>query len=229
MMILKQVCRCHYSIHVPTSTVFSLFSCCCMHLVYFDWTFIFVSTKCSVFGDTGSKPWTELSNFHYMTTTFLLFWFFIVLQTLYLCWIVPVAEDGFDEVEPAISNGIRLLSVPIQNKTKQSGAMDSAGHLKSHPSSSTFPLSGCSDCFEASSSSKQDCIMLNQTSTGDHVQRSLNSVISSLDDMPHNLNVNLRVARLYLSSILWLERWSCAEDLILMLLLWMSLSRHTLL
>lgn len=96
-------------------------------------------------------------------------------------------------LDSAITNGIRLMSFPLRNKRKKLCTMAAGQCSKNTQDAAPCQRASCSNYSEALSSS-QSCSTLDYTTTGDHVQRSFNSVLSSLDDMPHYLNVNLRVA-----------------------------------
>ncbi|CAD6232326.1 unnamed protein product [Miscanthus lutarioriparius] len=96
-----------------------------------------------------------------------------------------------DVIASAVSSGIRLISVPISKKRKHLDSPVSSAEVnnpRANPDSHAEP----SNSHDASSS-KQVHRSLHHRIIGDNVQRSFKAAMSSLDDMPHQLNVNLRV------------------------------------
>jgi len=94
-------------------------------------------------------------------------------------------------IASAVSSGIRLISVPISKKRKHLDSPVSSAEVnnpRANPDSHAEP----SNSHDASSS-KQVHRSLHHRIIGDNVQRSFKAAMSSLDDMPHQLNVNLRV------------------------------------
>jgi hypothetical protein len=85
------------------------------------------------------------------------------------------------------------MSSPIRHTGKANSDTTHGQCSISKPGNMKHMLSTGSNTSEASTST-QGWPTLDHTFIGDHVQRSFNSARSSLDDTPHNLNVNLRVA-----------------------------------